>query len=280
MFWTIYLGFIIFLLGLILGSFYNVCIYRIPEELSIISPPSHCGSCNHTLAPLDLIPVLSWCLLGRKCRYCKAPISYRYPLIEALTGLLFVLLFIKFQLSWDLLFYMVFVSILIIITFIDIDHRIIPDRFIVMGLVVGVASLATPILILISKDAFSNIETSKIPSIILSLLPWKNALIGGSIGGGSLLVIDIAGRIFFKKEGMGFGDVKLMFMAGIFLGAQQTVIALLIAVWTAAIAGIVIIRIRKGNDDHYMPFGPFLAIGCVFSIFLGNTLVNWYLSFI
>ncbi|MHB1483956.1 MAG: prepilin peptidase [Saccharofermentanales bacterium] len=255
MFWTVYIGAIIFLFGLIMGSFFNVCIYRVPMNLSIISPPSHCGSCNHKLAPLDLIPVFSWIMLGRKCRYCKALISWRYPLVEFLTAVLFVLAFMKFQLSLDLPFYLALISILIIITFIDIDHRIIPDRFIIIGLILDIFFLAS--------HRFTN---------------WQNALIGGLIGGGSILLIDLSSRIIFKKEGMGFGDVKLMLMTGIFLGITQTVVALLAAVWIGAIAGVIILKTRKDKDDHYMPFGPFLAAGCILAIFIGESLAKWYIG--
>lgn len=254
MFWDIYAGIMAFIFGIIMGSFYNVCIYRIPNSMSVIKPHSHCENCSHTLAPLDLIPVLSWILLKGKCRYCRAPISIRYPLIELSTGILFVLLCFKFQLTWPLLLYLIFVSILILVAFIDIDHRIIPDRFVIMGVIIGIISLFIP------------------------MISWQDALFGGLIGGGSLLLIDLTGRILFKKEGMGFGDVKLMGMAGIFLGVQRTIVSLLAAVWVAAIVGIVVLRKRKDDTDHYMPFGPFLAAGCVFSIFLGKELVHWYLS--
>ena len=257
MFWQIYMGALIFLGGIMLGSFYNVCIYRIPLSMSVIRPSSHCENCHHALAPLDLVPVFSWVLLGRKCRYCKAPISFRYPMVELLTGLLFLLLYLKFQLSPSFFLYLVFVSILIIIAFIDIDHRIIPDRFIIIGLVLGVIALLAP---------------------MGSVFAWKDALFGALVGGGSLLLMDIAGRIFFKKEGMGFGDVKLMAMAGILLGFQRTAVSLLIAVWIAAVAGIIVLRTRKDPEDHYIPFGPFLAAGCVFSIFFGKELIRWYIS--
>lgn len=255
MFWTIYTGVIIFLFGLIMGSFFNVCIYRIPNGQSILYPPSHCGSCNHPLAPLDLVPILSWLFLRRKCRYCKAPISARYPLVELLTGLLYLALFIKFHLSWNLLFYLAFISLLILVSFIDLDHRIIPDRFILIGLALAIGMYFTP-----------------------WGLGWKDALIGAVIGAGSLLLVDLAGRIFFKKEGMGFGDVKLMGMAGLFLGIQQTIVSLLLGIWAAAVVGVILLRIRKDEADHYIPFGPFLAFGCTLAIFGGKEMVSWYLS--
>ncbi len=252
--WPIYAGVLLFLFGLLMGSFFNVCIYRIPNAVSIIRPSSHCDSCGHPLAPLDLVPVLSWLFLERKCRYCKAPVSARYLLVELLTGTFFVLLFVKFGLTWQLPLYLAFISILVVVSFIDIDHRYIPDRFVLIGLVLAGLSFFIP------------------------RITWQDALTGGMIGGGSLLLMDLSGRLLFKKEGMGFGDVKLMGMAGLFLGVSRTIVSLLSAVWVAAIVGIVVLRKRKPDADHYMPFGPFLAVGCVLSIFFGNELVRWYLS--
>ncbi len=238
-----------------MGSFYNVCIYRIPAGRSIITPPSHCGNCLHRLAPLDLIPVISWVALRRKCRYCGAPIAWRYPLVELLTGILFAALYLIHGLAWRLPFDLVFVSLMILTAFIDIDHRIIPDRFILIGFALGAVSLFL-------QDAVS----------------WRSALAGGAIGGGFLLLGDLAGRVFFRKEGMGFGDVKLMAMAGFYLGIRQTAVSLLAAIWVAAAAGIILLRIRNDKSDHYMPFGPFIALGSVFSVFWGNELSAWYLS--
>jgi leader peptidase (prepilin peptidase)/N-methyltransferase len=279
MFWQIYLGAVIFLLGIMMGSFFNVCIYRIPLSMSVIRPSSHCESCSHALAPLDLIPIFSWVLLGRKCRYCKAPISIRYPMVEFLTGLLFLLLYLKFQLSFSFFIYLFFVSILVIIAFIDIDHRIIPDRFVIMGLVVGFIALIGPVLsVIIDRMMLPDAGGGEVFTQAMAAFAWKDALFGALIGGGSLLLMDISGRIFFKKEGMGFGDVKLMTMAGILLGFQKTAVSLLIAVWIAAVAGIIVLRTRKDPADHYIPFGPFLAAGCVFSIFFGKELLRWYIS--
>ncbi len=281
MFWYIYMGALVFLFGMMMGSFYNVCIHRIPNSLSVITPPSHCENCGHLLKPLDLIPIMSWILLGRKCRYCKAPVSARYALVELLTGVLFVLLYLKFQLTGQFLLYLVFGSILLLVAFIDIDHRIIPDRFIVMGLILGVISLVIPAISLLSNGTLPSDSVNESVFVqIVSAIPWKEALFGALIGGGSLLLVDLLGRIFYKKEGMGFGDVKLMGMAGLFLGVQRTVVSLLVAIWAAAIVGIIVLRIRKEKTDHYMPFGPFLAAGCVLSIFFGKELIRWYLSFI
>lgn len=318
MFWNIYIGTIIFIFGLVLGSFYNVCIYRIPEGKSIINPPSHCGNCNQVLAPLDLIPVLSWVMLGRKCRYCKSPISYRYPLIELLTGFLFLLSYIKYSISWDLLFVLIFISIMIIITFIDIDHRIIPDRFIVIGLILSILYMFEPIWMTVIKIiTIKNNFSFTMLFNLFKAFPWQNAVIGALVGAGCMLLVDVLGRVFYKKEGMGFGDVKLMLFAGLFLGLQKTIVALLFSIWIGAIAGIIILRMRNKhkhkdneenivknknenlveesedeniaeeseyenvddeNEDHYMPFGPFLAAGCIFSIFFGEAIFRWYFT--
>lgn len=241
--------------GLVLGSFYNVCIFRIPREESIAFPASHCTSCGHTLGSADLFPVFSWLFLKGKCRYCNAKISARYLFVELLTGIVFAGAYFAFGLTLALAFHLIFASILIMVTFIDIDHRIIPDRFIIAGLVLAVGSL-----------------------FLVRDVSWKEALIGGAIGGGLLLAVDLLGRLIFKKEGMGLGDVKLMLMAGLYLGTVKTIVALLAAVWIGAVAGVIILKRRKDSEDRYMPFGPFLALGSMISVLAGKMIADYYLS--
>ncbi len=273
-------GVFIFLAGLVMGSFYNVCIYRIPAGQSVLFPPSHCAACGHRLSWLDMIPVLGWLLLKRKCRYCKAPVSARYPLVELLTAGLFLLSFAVFGMSWQLASALIFLSVLIMVAFIDWDHQIIPDRFHVVLLILAAVSLFMPLIPFLGDGAAALRNAPEgAAGRIFAIVPWKDALFGALIGGGSLLLTDIAGRILFKKEGMGFGDVKLMLAAGLFLGVSRTVIALLAAIWAGAAAGIVILKKSKPGDAHYMPFGPFLAAGCAVSLFWGESLARWYLSF-
>ena len=163
------------LAGAVLGSFFNVCIYRIPRGESIVFPSSHCTSCSHKLGPADLVPVISWILLKGKCRYCKSGISFRYPAVELLTGLIFAVTYLVFGLSLETLFHIIFASLLILITFIDIDHRIIPDRFIIAGILLAIVRF-----------------------FAINDLTWYEAAIGAAAGGGVLLLVDLAGRIFYK----------------------------------------------------------------------------------
>ena len=244
-----------FLAGIILGSFYNVCIYRIPRDQSVAFPASHCTSCGHALSSADLVPVFSWIFLRGICRYCKSKISVRYPLVESLTGMIFAGIYLVSGITMTTAFNLVFASLMIIITFIDIDFRIIPDRFIITGTILAVVKF------FVVKD-----------------LNWTEVVIGGVIGGGVLLLVDLAGRIFYKKEGMGLGDVKLMLMAGAYLGYANTIVALLGAIWIGAIAGIIILRSNRTREDNYMAFGPFLALGSLIALFGGKQIIQFYLS--
>jgi len=255
--------FLVFLFGICLGSFFNVCIYRIPIGKSIAYPPSACPKCDKQLSSMDLIPVIGFLINRGKCRFCKEKISFRYPLVEILAGALFVLTFLNEGFSVRALFFLVFVSLLIIITFIDIDHRIIPDGLSIIGGVLAVAYLILPVL------------SSSINDIML-----LDSLFGALIGSGSLILIDLIGRVFLKKEAMGMGDVKMMAWVGVFLGVKGVIAALLGAIWIGAIIGVIILVANKkrGIDDSYMPFGPFLAIGSIFSLFYGKNIMDWYLS--
>lgn len=276
----IFTGIFIFLLGMVMGSFFNVCIYRLPKNQSVVNPPSHCCACGHKLSFWDMVPVLSFVLLGGRCRYCNARITPRYALVELLTGLLFLMTYFLTGASLELVFYLIFVSIMVIITFIDIDHRIIMDRFAIIGFLLAPAYLFAA---LIPSSAFSHslfYGFSGVNSV--SDLPIRSALLGGLIGACSLLAVDLLGRAIYKKESMGFGDVKLMAWAGIFLGVKGVIVALIFALWVAAVAGLILLRVRKrsGNQDHQMPFGPFLAAGSVFAIFFAGRVVSWYLSYL
>jgi len=275
----IYFGTIIFFLGLVMGSFYNVCIYRIPLDRSVISPPSACPSCGHRLNYLDMIPVLSHFFLRGRCRYCKTKVSVRYSLVELLTGLLFLVSFLQTGFSLELPFFLIFISFMIIITFIDLDHRIIPDRFFVAGIILAILYLFMP---LISGENFiGQLFVYKTDISKFSDLPFMSAIFGALIGGGSLLLIDFSGRIIFKKESMGFGDVKLMIWIGFFLGNPAVILALLFAIWSGAIVGVYLLRKRKidGEDDRYMPFGPFLIFGSVIAMLFADKIINWYVNY-
>lgn len=249
------LNIISIIFGAIIGSFLNVCIFRLPKEESIVTPRSHCPHCNRPIAFYDNFPLMSYFLLGGKCRYCKKNISLQYPLVEGITALCSLLLFLKYGPSLSYLFYFAFVSALIVITVIDLYHQIIPDMISLPGIGVGLLS-----------------------SLIVPQNTFLNSLFGTILGGGSLFLVGTGYQWIFKREGMGGGDVKLLAMIGAFLGWKAVIITILLSSLIGSITGIIVI-ILKGKDFKYaIPFGPFLSLGAVISLFYGNLLINWYLG--
>jgi len=242
------------LFGAMVGSFLNVCIFRLPKEESIIWPGSHCPHCNKPIKFYDNIPLISYLLLWGKCRYCKKTISFQYPLVEGITALCSLWLFIKFGPSLSYLFFFAFVAALIVITVIDLYHQIIPDVISLPGIGVGI-----------------------IASLILPKITFFNSLIGVLLGGGSLFIVGTLYQWFFKREGMGGGDVKLLAMIGAFLGWKAVILTILLSSLIGSITGI-IIMVLKGKDFKYaIPFGPFLSLGAVISLFYGEEIIRWYL---
>ncbi|MGL6104671.1 prepilin peptidase [Romboutsia sp.] len=253
-----YFTIISFIIGTIFGSFYNVCIYRIPEKQSIATPPSHCYNCNTRLKPKDLIPILSWTLLKGKCRYCGQKISPRYALVELLTGILFAVVYLNFGYTLTTLYYMFLISLLIIITFIDLDHYIIPDELLIIGSIIA---------------------------LIVNTLGYgtgiKEGLIGAlACGGGTLAVIYLI-ELLIKKEVMGGGDIKLFAMLGLFLGVKLGFLTIILSVYVGAIYGIATIiysKIKKIEYNSMIPYGPFISVAAFITILYGNSMINWYLN--
>ena len=240
--------------GSMIGSFLNVCICRLPKEESIVFPGSHCPQCQKPIRYYDNIPLLSYLLLGRKCRHCGAPISIQYPLVEGITGLSSLLLFIHFGPSWSYLIYFAFVAALIAITVIDLYHQIIPDMISLPG--IGVGLLA---------------------SLVLPQITFLNSLFGVLLGGGSLFLVATVYQWLFKREGMGGGDVKLLAMIGAFLGWKAVILTILLSSLIGSVTGVVLMLI-KGKDFKYaIPFGPFLSLGAILSLFYGERVIHWYL---
>ncbi len=242
-----------FVFGAMIGSFLNVCIYRVPAGKSIINPPSACPNCGQPIKPYDNIPIISFILLGAKCRNCKTPVSWRYPAVEFLTGALFAGIAYTFGASIDMLIYVFLVSILITVSFIDLDHQIIPDKITLPGMVIGILLSA------------------------LSLLPvgWQQSLLGFFIGGGLLYLSAVLSR-----GGMGGGDIKLAAFMGIFLGWRKILLTLFVGVLLGSIVGVVMILFRHGKRKDKIPFGPFLVLGALTSIFWGEKIITWYMSFL
>lgn len=256
----IFISIYIFIIGLIFGSFFNVCIYRIPEKQSISNPPSHCPNCNTRLKPRDLVPIFSYLLSGRKCRYCKEKISSRYAIVELLTGILFLIVFNKFYLDISTVYYLVLTSMLIIITFIDIDHYIIPDGLLIIGSIFAIVF-----------------------NIIFKIITIKESLLGAIICGGGVLAIVYLIEFIVKKEVMGGGDIKLFAMIGLFLGIKNSLLSALISVYIGAIFGVIMIicsKIKKSEFNSMIPYGPFISIATLIVMLYGDNIINWYMKFI
>ncbi len=254
-----FLGVYFFVIGAIVGSFLNVCIIRMPLEESIVKPRSHCRHCKKIIPWYDNIPFVSFLLLRGRCRFCQNKISPRYFLVELITASLFLVFYLHLGLSWILFPYLVFVSALIVATFVDIDHRIIPDEISVGGMVVGfVFSLIFPAMHGVSKP----------------LLSLGFSLLGALVGGSIIYAIGVLGDFLFKKESMGGGDVKLLAMIGAFLGWKMAVLTFFIAPFFGAVVGI-IIKIR--TKDSMIPYGPFLSLASLISLYGGDKIVHWVL---
>lgn len=233
--------------GAAVGSFLNVCIWRLPEERSIVTPRSFCPACGHAIRFHDNIPLLSYLLLRGQCRDCRTRIHWRYPLVEGLAGALALFLFWKYGLSVKFLVAFFFVSCLIVITFIDMDHQIIPDIITLPGI---------PIFFL--------------AAVFVMEVPFYEALWGLLAGGGILYLIAVTYAFLRKQEGMGGGDIKLLAMFGAFLGWKSLIFIILVSSLTAAIVGVTIMVLRGKDMKYAVPFGPFLSLAAIAYIFWGD----------
>lgn len=259
-----------FVLGAVVGSFLNVCICRMPEGESVVSPPSHCPKCDYRIRWYDNIPILSYLLLRGKCRGCQASISLTYPMVELLNALITLALFLRvlpprllaeappeIVLRLGVVFAVLFVfcSALVVVTFIDLEHQVIPDSITLPGIVIGF-----------------------IASFFIPQLGWVNSLIGIVAGGGSLLLIAYGYELVAKKEGMGGGDVKLLAMMGAFLGWKAIIFIIFTASLIGSVIGVGVMLAKKKDASLAIPFGPFLAGGAILYIFCGKRIIHWYLT--
>ena len=248
---------VVFAFGAVFGSFFNVCIYRMPRNKSIIRPPSACPHCEKPIKFYDNIPIVSYIILGGKCRNCGARISIRYPLVELITAVLFLMLYRKYSLSYQLGFQMFFVSLLIIISFIDYDFQIIPDVLSIGGLIAGM-------IISFARPDFRFIDS----------------LYGVLLGGGVLFVIAYGYKLIAKREGMGGGDIKLLAMLGSFLGYKGVIFSLVGGSIIGTIVGIPLMIMKGEGTKYAIPFGPFLALSAVLYLFVGHNIVFKFTQFI
>jgi leader peptidase (prepilin peptidase)/N-methyltransferase len=273
---AVYIGIFVFLFGLIIGSFLNVCILRIPGGKSIVMPASACPKCAAPIRPYDNIPVVSYLMLGGKCRVCKTPISPVYPLVELLTGFLFLACYIAFGLTMDALKWAVFSAIMIVLVFTDFRERLLPDVVNYTGLALGLAlsffSQPTDGTALwISNHIFEFPP----PAPVLS---FADAVLGAALGSSLLWLVSEAYFRLRGREGMGLGDVKMMLMAGAFLGIKRTLLTILAGSLLGSILGVAVILARRKDADYELPFGTFLGMAALLVVFFGTPVVNWYES--
>ena len=255
---------IAFIFGSMIGSFLNVCILRLPKEESIVFPPSHCAGCQKAIAPYDNIPVLSYFILGGKCRNCKVKFSWQYPLIEALTGALFVLFLHTFGLTPKGFLYLYLCLGLLAQTVIDMRYRIIPDEITLPAIVIGLA------------------VSGVFPDIHGQTTHWGGflaSLKGLLLGGGFLYAVGTIAEWILKKEAMGGGDVKLLAAIGAALGWRAVLWTVFVSALVGSVVGITEKYVlRKG--DGYVPYGPFLAFGAFLYFFIGPQAIEWYLGYL
>jgi leader peptidase (prepilin peptidase)/N-methyltransferase len=265
--------------GAVIGSFLNVVIHRVPLEESIVFPNSRCPSCGGAIAFYDNIPVLSWVMLGAKCRSCKERISIRYPAVELLTAALFAGVAWHAGLSAALPFDLVFASALLALVFIDAEHMILPNVITYPGIVFAVvARFAIPYLTGTPHfDDIPSLQHGALADMPIWVVSLAGALIGALIGGGSLWLMGWTWEKLRGIEAMGLGDVKMMFMVGAYLGWRLTILTIFVGVLTGSVIGIMLMA-RKGerNMQMLLPFGVFLGLGAVAALLFGAPVVEWY----
>ena len=247
--------FLVFCLGLCIGSFLNVCIYRLPLGKSIVIPGSSCPKCGHRLRWWENIPILSFLLLRARCSSCGARISIQYPAVELLTGIFSLMLWYKFGLTASLFVYLCFTASLIVVSVIDLKYQIIPDVISLPGIVLGLLS-----------------------SFLLPRLSWEDSMLGILTGGGSLYLVAWGYELIAQREGMGGGDIKLLAMIGGFLGWQAIPLVIFLSATLGSVIGLLMILVQKKGRYMAIPYGPFLAIAALIFLFWGPDLNVWYLN--
>jgi leader peptidase (prepilin peptidase)/N-methyltransferase len=241
--------------GSVIGSFLNVCIYRIPQNIAISRPRSYCPKCSNPICALDNIPIISFIILKGRCRNCDKNIRLQYPAVELLTALLTIAVVWKFDFTILTIFYLSLVYILITISFIDLEHMIIPDGLVLAGALLGLMAL------------------------IFNILPisWPDSAYGALLYGGVMAGVGYVGKLVYKMDALGGGDVKLAGVLGLYLGWKMSMISLLLAFLVAALFVVVGLAVGRLSRKQLIPFGPFLALGAIMTLFWGEQLYNWYL---
>jgi leader peptidase (prepilin peptidase) / N-methyltransferase len=263
-------------LGLVIGSFLNVVILRLPQGGSISLPRSQCPNCKQLIHWYDNVPVVSYLILRGRCRKCKKGISARYPFIEALSGVVGVLLYFRLGLTLEWAIFFAFSASLIVLAFIDLDHRILPDRITLNGIWIGILVsiyLAQPSPLVARLFRSVGIEGANPRLVALTA-----SLLGALVGGGLLWGVAEAYLRLRGIEGMGFGDVKMMAMVGAFLGAPLALLTIMIGSLLGSLVGLVFIRLANKTREYELPFGTFLSFAGIIAVLYGDDLVRWYVE--
>jgi leader peptidase (prepilin peptidase)/N-methyltransferase len=279
--WQLYFGVLVFCFGACMGSFLNVCIYRIPREESVISPGSHCPHCNHSIAWYDNIPLVTYIARRAKCRHCDGPISPRYFIVELLIAVLFVLIWLKFgpgdpqarplgltpvaSLGLVLIYWLAVFG-LALGTFVDLEHMIIPDRVSLGGIVLGIV--------------FSMLIPAMHPPQTTFYGGLGSACLGAVVGSGVLWGIALLGKAIFKKDAMGMGDVKLMGAIGAFCGWPAVLFTLMLSSFLGAVVGVSLVASRKKEMQSRIPYGPYIALAALVWILWGPALWDAYTTWL
>jgi len=247
----------IFILGLLIGSFLNVCIYRIPREESIAYPPSHCTSCGSNIKSYDLIPVISWIFLRGKCRNCGQKISIRYALVELATAILFLLTYYQYGVSIFLLRYLILIPFLIVIAMIDYDTMEVYTTTTWLAIAMGTVLLGV------------NFYLGE---------PLVTYVYGALLGGGTIIIIILLSKLILGTEGMGWGDAEICGLCGLFLGFKLTLMMMFFSFIIGGVIGVYLLKFKKKNGRSEMPFGPSIIIATFLIIIWGDKILNWYLG--
>jgi leader peptidase (prepilin peptidase)/N-methyltransferase len=265
-------------LGLIIGSFLNVCIYRIPIGKSVVHPRSGCPHCDTPIPFYDNIPVLSYLILRGRCRACRAVISLQYPFVELLSGAAFLACALRWHFTPPTYVNSLFLAITLVLIFTDYHHRILPNVLTLPGAMLGI--LLSPFQ---TVEVYQDILSVRLAGMFefpfdQTMLPWIGSVTGAIVGGGMLLVVGMGYQKLRKRQGLGMGDVKMMAMAGAFLGWRLTFLTIFAGSILGLLAGIYLMIFRKQNLQTQLPFGVFLGLGSALTLFYGLAFLTWYLS--
>lgn len=265
--------------GAIVGSFLNVVIHRVPNEQSVVFPNSACPNCEKPIASYDNIPVLSWLILGGKCRNCKEKISPRYPAVELMTALLFLLVYWQIGFTAFLPVCLVFAASIVALVFIDAEHMILPN-VITYPLLVFALVVRFVFPLVFQTDFFSDVKSfplNRLEDYPVWLVSLVGAFLGGLVGGGSLWLVGEIWKRLRGVDAMGLGDVKMMFAVGALLGWRLAIVSIFFGAFSGAVIGVAVIARQKEKDfQTQIPFGIFLGIGSLIALLFGEQMIKWY----